>query len=201
MSRTKMHFFRTRTTGLLTLLLCCTSLHSQTTATVAADLNLQARKNVDHNLICRETLPTERTWPGPPGAPPRSSFRDLLHLCARVAGQANVGCLCDKPYTGVTCLDATSAETHPLLSERYRPYCLRFCECDARPSGSSVSDDDESHAAQRAGLLILPRPLFVAPVPPHHVISRASDTSQEAECGGSCSSVTQECSPEVHGPV
>ena len=195
-----MHLFASPTTALPTLL-CSMFMFilSRSIRTVlATDINLQPRKNVDHNIVCPGPIPVAETWPAE--APSRSLFNDLTHLCGRVAGQPTVGCLCDFPYTGVYCPETgtISGGTNPILWQRYRVFCEMVCDC--APSTRPASSDGESDSGQRGHHLNVPFPgLSIAlprPTPPSLPISRTLHTIQEDSCGGACSSVTQQCSLE-----
>jgi len=153
----KMPLFGTATADLW-ILLFYTSVFFRVTAAVAADFNLQPRKNVDHNLDCRRSpLPSAESWP-PLGAP-RSSFQNLTQLCGRVADRRTVGCLCDKPYTGVKCPNtgAISVVTDQALWRSYQSYCEGYCRCATLPNRDwSIFDEgiirdaaDASAARQR----------------------------------------------------
>ena len=196
----KMPLFGTATADLW-ILLFYTSVFFRVTAAVAADFNLQPRKNVDHNLDCRRSpLPSAESWP-PLGAP-RSSFQNLTQLCGRVADRRTVGCLCDKPYTGVKCPNtgAISVVTDQALWRSYQSYCEGYCRCATLPNRDwSIFDEgiirdaaDASAARQRMyDTPSLPGAILGIPSP---VTTRSLDATQEGICGGSCTTITQQCS-------
>ncbi len=179
--------FNISTLNILTVLVYSFFL-STFTAASGEDRNLEARKSVDHNLGCIGELPPAPYWPST--APPWASFLSLTQLCGWVVNQPTAGCLCDKPYTHVEC---RAEIANPVLYQEYHLYCLTSCMCTI-----PADPDKTGGGGQRPNALVLGSNTQQPPSPFEAARNRAgvgtARRALEAECGGSCTTITQQCS-------